>query len=76
MSTSKVVCVNISFEGIKVTFVPVLSLFSTISNSVCGKPSAYSCLYFDPCLSISKIRLLLKAFTTETPTPCSPPDTL
>ena len=75
-STSNLVCVNIFFEGVNVTFVPDFSLFPTFSSFVLGSPSEYSCLYFAPSLSISKTNLLLRAFTTETPTPCRPPETL
>ena len=73
---------NILDVGRKVILVPVKNLFSIlfespiIFNSLLTIPFSNSILYILPSLLISKIKFSDRALTTETPTPCKPPDTL
>ena len=47
-----------------------------VLSGALASPSSNSTKYFSPSLLISNFNFSDKAFTTETPTPCSPPDTL
>ena len=47
-----------------------------ICSSVTGFPCAYFCWYIFPFLLTSTVNSLDKAFVTEIPTPCKPPETL
>ncbi len=56
---------------------PSAGVTPTGSSKPCGLPPlAYSCRYRWPFLSISTTSRSDSALTTETPTPCRPPDTL
>ena len=78
----KFISLKISVVGKNVIFVPVKNLSLTflevpiIFNSFVTIPLLNSKLYIFPSLLISKIKFSDKAFTTDTPTPCKPPDTL
>ena len=67
---------NISLDGKKVILVPVFFDFPVIFNGAFASPFLNSMKYFLPSLLISKFSFSDKAFTTETPTPCKPPETL
>ena len=56
---------NKFFTGTKITFYSLLTI-----------PFSNSMLYIFPSLLISKTKFSDNALTTETPTPCKPPDTL
>ena len=74
---SKSVLVNILLSGINVTLVPVLPDDLPISSKgLTASPLLKSILYSLLFLKIFSSNLLDKAFTTETPTPCKPPETL
>ena len=60
----------------KVTSVPVKSVLPVTLSFPLGAPSLYSCWCIFPPLCIVRFKSSDKAFTTETPTPCKPPDTL
>ena len=69
--------VNIFFEGKKVTEVP----FAFFASPICFKgfvvtPSLNSARYSLFFLKIFYFKFSDKAFTTETPTPCNPPEIL
>jgi hypothetical protein len=70
--------VKVSSDGVKVTSVPVLFLshvptaFSGASGTPCLKRMNHSC----PLRQTRRSRIFESALTTETPTPCSPPETL
>ena len=78
----KFISLKILLVGRNVILVPVNSLllivseFPIVLNSLVTKPFSNSILYILPSLLISKIKFSDKALTTETPTPCKPPDTL
>ena len=78
----KFISLKISVVGKNVIFVPVKYLSLTfleapiIFNSFVTIPLLNSKLYIFPSLLISNIKFSDKAFTTDTPTPCKPPDTL
>ena len=74
---SKSVLVKILLSGVNVTFVPFL--LSTLPISFSGltaSPLLKSILYSLPSLKIFSSSLFDRALTTETPTPCKPPETL
>ena len=68
--------VKISAEGAKVTEVPVSSDFPISANGLIAAPSLNSIKYFFFSLDIVNFRFSERALTTDTPTPCSPPETL
>ena len=69
--------VNIFFEGKKVTDVPFVFFASPICfNGFIVTPSLNSTRYSLFFLKIFNFKFSDKAFTTETPTPCSPPEIL
>ena len=70
------VTVKIVLSGLKVTIVPVLSVSPIIWISPCGLPILYSWTYILPSRCISARKSLESAFTHDTPTPWSPPETL
>ncbi len=68
-----------SASGRNVTEVPVgapLGSFSPVTSSLWGAPRAYSWEKTWPSRRISTDRRSDSALTTDTPTPCSPPETL
>ena len=67
---------NTSFEGKNVILVPVSFDLPTAFNGDLASPFLNSIKYFFPSLLISNFNFSDKALTTETPTPCSPPETL
>ena len=67
---------NISFDGKNVICVPVSFDFPITLRGAFEAPSLNSIKYLFPSLSISNFNFSDNAFTTETPTPCKPPDTL
>ena len=67
---------KIFFEGKKVICVPVSFDFPIIFNGAFASPSLNSIKYFFSSLEISSFNFSDNAFTTETPTPCKPPETL
>ena len=78
----KLISLKIFVVGRKVILVPVknwLLIFSESPitfNSLLTIPFSNSILYTLPFLFIYKFRYSDNALTTETPTPCKPPDTL
>ena len=56
--------------------VPVSFVLSTAVTSPSGSPRPYSCRQALPSRFTSTRSVSESAFTTETPTPCRPPDTL
>ena len=67
---------KISFEGKKVISVPLFLDLPTIFIGDFASPFLNSIKYFLPSLLISNCNFSDKALTTDTPTPCKPPDTL
>ena len=67
---------NISLDGKKVIFVPVVDDFPTCFRGDLASPSLNSTKYFLLFRLISNSSFLDNAFTTDTPTPCKPPETL
>src|SRR5699024_3325420 len=63
-------------SGLKCIIVPVLLLLPTSPNSDTGSPLVNSCIYSLSFLLTFTFNHSDRAFTTETPTPCNPPDTL
>ncbi|CAM5720025.1 hypothetical protein STENM223S_11283 [Streptomyces tendae] len=59
----------------KVTEVPVSSVASCRASGAVGTPSLYSCVQRWPSVLTSTATLVERALTTETPTPCRPPET-
>lgn len=59
----------------KVTVVPVSSVASCCDSGAVGAPTLYSWVQRWPSVRISTARRVDSAFTTETPTPCRPPET-
>ena len=70
------VSVKISVSGLKVIFVPFLRDFPVTFSGDTVSPRTKSIWCTDPSRRISAVSVSERAFTTETPTPCSPPDTL
>ena len=67
---------KICLDGKKVILVPVSLDFPNTFKGDFASPFLNSIKYFLPSLLISSCNFSDKAFTTETPTPCKPPDTL
>ena len=67
---------NISFDGKKVIFVPLFLVLPTFFNGFDDFPFSKFIKYSNPSLKILNSSFSDKAFTTETPTPCNPPETL
>ena len=67
---------NISLEGKNVICVPVSLDFPIALSGDLVLPLLNSIKYLLPSLSISNFNFSDNAFTTETPTPCKPPETL
>ena len=67
---------KISLEGKKVIWVPDCLDFPTTFKGALASPFLNSTKYFFPSLLISNSNFSDNAFTTETPTPCNPPETL
>ena len=73
---------KVSSEGVKVTSVPRLGRPSTTGagpatlSGASASPLANSMTCSSPSRHIRKVSLVERALTTETPTPCSPPETL
>ena len=67
---------KISVDGKKVICVPVSFVFPIIFKGAFAEPSSNSIKCLFPSLLIINFNFLDKALTTETPTPCKPPETL
>jgi hypothetical protein len=65
-----------SASGRNEMVVPVPFASPTTLISPCGTPRANSCRYTLPSRLTSATSHSESAFTTETPTPCNPPETL
>ena len=75
MGEKQVFSPKISLSGVNRTLVPfVLVVSETFKSFVIGKPFEYSCLYIFFSLITSITNLSDKAFTTDAPTPCNPPE--
>ena len=72
----KMIDENISLDGKNVIFVPCDFDFPTNFKGFFASPLANSIKYFFPSRFISNSNFSDKALTTETPTPCNPPETL
>src|ERR1700732_1496358 len=68
--------VKIDWSAWNVIFVPVFFVLPEDFSLVVGTPFSYDCSHTSPSRQISSSSLSASAFTTETPTPCSPPETL
>ena len=68
--------VKVLVEGTKVTRVPVLVAGPTSASGASGTPWAKRMKCSLPSRQMVRSSLDDNAFTTETPTPCRPPDTL
>jgi len=66
---------KISLEGKKVIFVPVVDDLPICFNGAFASPLLNSIKYFLLSLLISNSNFFDNAFTTDTPTPCKPPET-
>src|SRR6185437_2031870 len=62
-------------SGQNVIIVPVSSVRSPFLSGPAGSPTAQDCRQTCPSLRISTSSLVDSALTTETPTPCRPPET-
>ena len=67
---------KISFDGKKVILVPLFLVFPDLFNGFNEFPSLKLISYSTPSLKIFNSNFSDSAFTTETPTPCKPPETL
>ena len=67
---------KICLDGKKVIWVPVSFDFPISFKGFFASPLWNSIKYFLPSLFISNYNFSDKALTTETPTPCNPPETL
>ena len=76
ITSSNLIDENISLDGKKVTWVPVSFALPITFNGDLAFPLLNSIKYFFPSLLISNFNFSDNALTTETPTPCKPPDTL
>ena len=63
-------------SGKNVTIVPVCVVCPIFSTPVVVFPKLYDCFELFPSLLTITVQSFERAFTTDTPTPCSPPDTL
>ena len=77
-STSKSTSVvsKMSASGLNVTVVPRSVVASPRVSSVVGSPRAKLCVQTKPSWRTSTVSHSERALTTETPTPCRPPETL
>ena len=66
--------VNILSDGVKVISVPLRSESLTFFNVASALPSLYFWVYSPPSLQTLKVSSFERALTTETPTPCRPPE--
>ena len=76
ISTLNLVLEKIFFEGKNLICVPENLDFPFTFNGNLASPFSNSIKYFFPSLSISNSNFSDKALTTETPTPCRPPEIL
>jgi hypothetical protein len=76
VSKLKVVVSKICGSGLKVTFVPRLSGLARDLQGDQLRRAGEADLVTFPSLRISAESVSESAFTTDTPTPCRPPDTL
>ena len=67
---------SVSIEGKNVIFVPFFLVFPTFFKGFIELPSLNLISYSLPSLNIFNSRVSERAFTTDTPTPCKPPETL
>ena len=67
---------KISFEGKKFTFVPFFFVLPISFRGFSEFPFLKVIEYSLPSLKILRFNFSDKAFTTDTPTPCNPPETL
>ena len=65
-----------SASGLNVTVVPRSVVGSPLTSSVVGSPRAKLCVQMNPSRRTSTVSHSESALTTETPTPCRPPETL
>ena len=56
--------------------VPRRSVFAPFSSGAMGTPRSYDCVCSWPSRQTVRCSHSERALTTETPTPCRPPDTL
>ena len=70
------VSVKILSSGQNSILVPLFLPFLMATSGSCGMPSLKNCSYTLPSLVTVRVRSLESAFTTDTPTPCRPPETL
>ena len=68
------VSVKISGSGQNRTVVPCFVLALPLTSFVVARPCAYSWCHAKPSRRMSAVIFADSAFTTETPTPCSPPE--
>ena len=76
MSSSHSTSSKISWSGMKMIVVPVSFVGPAALRSVVGSPRAKSWRQIFPSRLTSTVSHSDSAFTTDTPTPWSPPDTL
>ena len=76
VAQSNRVSVKISVSGLKVTVVPVPFAFPTTLSFLTVSPRSNAMWWRLPSRSTQTSSFSESAFTTDTPTPCSPPDTL
>jgi len=76
MSNWNSVLVKISWSGLKVVLVPVRSESPMTASGATGTPFLYSWKWTCPSRLISTLSHSETALTADTPTPCSPADTL
>ena len=76
MSKSNSVTSKICLSGRKVIRVPRLRLRPIRLNSLLGTPRSYSWEKYLPSWNTSQRSHSDRALTTDTPTPCRPPETL
>ena len=74
-SNEKSVVSNISADGQKRTVVPDSSVGAPFLTGAVGTPNLYSCDQWKPSRFTTTDKSVERAFTTEIPTPCKPPDT-
>jgi hypothetical protein len=67
---------KMSAEAQKVIVVPVSSVGAPLASGACGTPTRYDWVQTWPSRWISTSSRDDRALTTETPTPCNPPETL
>ena len=73
MVVSKISASALNFITVPLSSTPAVPISWT---SVTGIPLSKDCWYILPSLVTVAVKISDKAFTTETPTPWSPPDTL